>query len=104
MIELFVLWTPGAIASAVVGGLAVGLVATIMDEGRYGLRLSFLYTVLTGTVLFGVFYAGQIVDVFTQSGADTAARAVSRFLLAMLYTVMIGVGAVIGLWRRRRAR
>lgn len=102
--ELFVLWTPGAVGAALVGGLVLGLVTSVFDEERYTLRETFMLTMVTGAILFGVFYAGQIYDVFVQSGVETALRATSRLLLALLYSGAIGAGAVVGLAHKRRGR
>lgn len=102
--ELFVLWTPGSVGAAIVGGLILGAVTSVFDEERYTLRETFVLTMVTGAILFGVFYAGQIYDVFAQSGVETALRATSRLLLALLYSSAIGVGAVLGLAHKRRGR
>lgn len=100
MSELSTVWTPAAVISAVVGGLGIGyfVLGQILRDPRYSSGQAsprdVWRLVVRGAALVGFgFYIGQVVATSFEAGGDFGWRVISRFLLWLLYSLLLAVGA-----------
>ena len=98
MIDLFVVWTPGSVVSATVGGLLIGGLISRASNPRFdaveSAVLSFAFSALAGAT----FFAGQAVDTFAgKDGEVLGWRVVSRFGEWVLFSVAIAIGLALAL-------
>lgn len=101
MTELFAVWTPASLLSAILGGFLFGLLLAPLDSGRYNVGRTVLITIGIGALFQLVFWTGQFVDTYTASGPALAWRVASRFALSLVYVLAIAIGSGVGLRRHR---
>jgi len=110
VIELLGVWDVPAALSAIVGGIGVGyvVVGSLLRNPRYSAGLAsvleYLRIVASSSVLvFGVFFIGQTLAAWAK-GDPLWWRVASRFTIAIVYCVCIGVGAAVSALRDNRKR
>lgn len=96
---LFGVWTPAAVASAVVAGLGLGytMVGWIILNPAYsslGSTATRYGLLVAGASIIGgaFFWGGQVIGAYA-GGDELWWRILSRFTIWLLYAVCLGIGA-----------
>lgn len=102
MTDLFVVWTPGAVLTAIVGGTLLGFVlVSRFDNPRFDAVETIAVMVIIGLFAGLVFWAGQAVETYFSEGPALAWRVVSRFGLWGVFVLALAGGTGLGVRFRR---
>ena len=102
MPDPFVVWSPDAILTALIGGATLGLLVVARFENpRFGALDTVAVTAMVAILAGFVFYAGQAVETYFADGITHAWRVVSRFGLWVLFSLAMAIGTGLSVRRHR---